>query len=190
MVIKSEVEDNEFSLFDLHFKYTSVVETTDEWVLVHKNEAGDVTDVDSEALVFQSWVKTGNKVTHKYVDTVDFIEGGEAYPVEVCTTPSGPLMGIVVYEDADIITLMDPAVINYDGTTVKFHAVFGVARRMDISKKAIITRLAPVEILLGSYPGFVIQNRMFKYQLRPVTPLAQTSELDASADADVAVSTR
>jgi hypothetical protein len=54
---------------------------------------------------------------------------------------------------------------------------------------AIRSRQAPCEVIVANYPSFVIQNRMFLYQLKPVVPFATTPDVDNAATEAVVIKT-
>lgn len=140
-----------------------------------------------------SWEKTGEAHTQCYVTQVLFQDEEDctvAKPIELISTIEGPILGIV-YEEADTtITLMDPCLIQYNNGRISFVPIFNTARTLRLERTAVRCRQAPAEVLVASYPGFVMENRMSKYQLRPTISTVHTPEVGNAAEDIVAVGVR
>lgn len=191
----SEHEKKTFEKFGLIFDIYTITESRPEWRHLYTDQDGNEIDVEDKDVVQQikdgkirpvvDWVETGELLTSTYVDFVEFRDYEKckkACRVELYVVPEGPIMGIVVPSpDKDYVRLLDPCLIVYNGTRVDYRNIFNVARHLDLHKSGIRSRQAPAEIVVAGYPGFVLQNRMFKYQLKPAITMAATPELTNEA---------
>lgn len=170
-------ETKTFEKFGMEFRYGVVTNTEPEW----ESKAGTL---NGQLVV--DWTQTGKTHTSSYVEFAmvkdqGFCAGGNV--IEVYATADGPIMGINIKDDDHEITLVDPCIVMFDGKVgnIQLMPIFNVARKLRLKKAAIRSVQAPAEVLLAAYPGFLINNRMAKYQLKPRVPFAATPELTNDA---------
>lgn len=176
--------------------------TRPEWVKVYKDPEGNaIAEDDLKALaeklngsderqrISVDWELSGKTIDCSKVEFARFSDQEECsnLPIELLATPEGPLLGIIKKRDlgnhSDAITLIDPCAVIYDGKgKINLVCIFNVADTLTFDRVAVRNTQVPNEILLGLYPGFIMQNRMMKYQLRPIIPFAQSPELGNDAD--------
>jgi hypothetical protein len=129
----------------------------------------------------QEWTRTGGTI--KVSEVTDVVLKDEGYckiarPIYLYSTADGPLLAIALKNSQESVELLDPCIIVYDGKSqLNLLPVFGVNRVLTVSRTAIRAWQAPNELLIAAYPKFLIQNRMYKYQLRPLVPFVTTPEL-------------
>jgi hypothetical protein len=155
------------------FTYNILESTYPEWEMkTQQNAAGKA---------IPEWVLSGKNITTNYV--VDARIQDDDYCdqpkyIRLYSTADGPILGIEHETYADAIRLLDPCAVLFDGkSSLNLLPIFNVGRFMYLSRSAIRVEQAPAEILLAAYPGFLIQNRMSKYQLKATTPFVTTPEL-------------
>jgi hypothetical protein len=125
------------------------------------------------------WVETDEELVTSYVQHVT-VQDDEfcvaPKPLQVYTTADGPILGVQLEVDTDAIMLLDPCVVRYDDKRggLQLVPIFNVARHLRIMKAGIRTICPPAELLVGIYPGFMIQNRQAKYTLKPNIPVTET----------------
>lgn len=188
-----------FEKFGMQFTLETVEETRPEWRRTVFNAAGEEIDVNDPADLAAKlakgerpqveWLKTGKTVTNSWVQHVLYSDDEGNPPdnhqlaVYIYSTGDGPLLGILEEERTHEYVLLDPCVIQYDGKTsnISYSPIFNVARKLRLRKEAVRAISAPAEIIVASYPGFVIQNRMFQYQLKSKHPLEIIPEVDNDA---------
>lgn len=169
-------ETKTFEKFGIEFRYGVVTDTEPEWE--PQFGPGTVQKV-------VDWVQTGKMHESSYVEFAmvkdqGFCAGGKF--LEMYSTADGPLMGINLKEDPEEITLVDPCIVMFDNSgRIQLLPIFNVARTLRLKKSAIRSVQPPAEILIGAYPGFLINNRMSKHQLKAKVPLAATPELTNDA---------
>lgn len=188
-----------FEKFGMTFTMGIVTETRDQWTRVVKDQDDNIiADPTPEVLneivkhgakLHVDWIKTDVKIAKSYVEFVRFSdnEDTEDAPVEILATPDGPILGIIKEETEHEITLLDPCVVvlNDQKGSISYMPIFNVARTLRLERSAIRSRQAPAEIIVASYPGFILQNRMYLYQLKPKAPMAVSPEMDNDADEPV-----
>lgn len=191
-----------FNKFDMTFVMLVTTEERDEWVRQYKQGDKVLSDGDLENLasadqktVHVDWVKNGEKIKCKYVHEARFKDTelcAKQREIRVLTIADGPLMGIILSDTADKYELLDPCVVVYDSKSsrISLLPIFNVARTMWLHKAAIRSESAPAETLLAAYPGFLLQNRMMKHQLRPIIPFNETEQLESDAQDAVSISTQ
>jgi hypothetical protein len=199
-----ERETKTFEKFDMFFTMGVVTEIRHQWTRQLKNRKGEVLDPsDIEALKTKleedekpqvEWIKTDALVRNSYVEWArfqDLEDCQKAKQVAIFSTADGPILGIVLDESETNVFLADPCVINYNqkSGSIQYLPIFNVARTLQLRKSAIRTRSAPAEIIIASYPGFILQNRMYQYQLRPTVAMESTPELDNVAEEAVTTET-
>jgi len=198
-----ERETKTFEKFGMTFLMGIVTETRKQWTRVVKDQddvivADPSPDVLKEMVAHGSklhvdWVQTDAKVAKSYVEFVKFTDDEDTQnaPVEIIATPDGPILGVVKEETEREIILMDPCVVTVDDQkgAISYMPIFNVARILRLERSAIRSRQAPAEIIIASYPGFILQNRMYLYQLKPKTPMAVSPEMDNDADEAVTTET-
>lgn len=182
----------EFDKFDVKFRMHITEEFRKEWVTETRDVEGNLLDLQDEDVMkaiqdgdvkpVVEWVKTDDIIEKAHISHVEVIdpslEGKGPQELRVFMAADGPIMGIVTSSlREDAYCIYDPCLVNYDGRRVSHHPIFNVARSMELHKSAVRCHMAPAEILVASYPGFMIQNRMMKYQLKPNLPMAATPEL-------------
>jgi len=191
-----EHETKVFEKFGMTFTLHVVTETRNQWTRVIKDQNDDIVKdpspdmlkkmVEHGAKLRPDWIETDAKVAKSYVEfvTVTDQEDCQNARVEIIATPDGPILGIVKEETEREITLLDPCVVtvNDQNGTISYMPIFNVARTLRLERSAIRSRQAPAEIIVASYPGFILQNRMYLYQLAAKIPMAVSPELDNEAD--------
>lgn len=192
----------EFSKFDVLFRMHIVEEFRKEWATEVRDTYGNLLDLQSEQVAkdiqegvikpIVEWVKTDNVLEKSYTSHVEVVdkalEQHGPQQLRVFLSIEGPIMGIWTSMGGDgVYTIFDPCLVQYDGKRVSHHPIFNVARSIELNKEAVRSHMAPAEILVASYPGFMIQNRMMKYQLKPLMPMAMTPEVGTEAETVVEV---
>ena len=179
--------------YDMRVEIETLIETRPEWDLVFRNAANDaISREDAQALIKEQkrvnidWEKTGKTIEFtsikrcKFYDTELCLEGR---PLSVFIVPDGPVLGIATELDKDSVTLLDPCHVVFDGKQrIHYVPIFGVERTTLLNGNAIKMSQPPSAVLVEGYLGFVIQNRMFKYALRPKVPFSETAELESESD--------
>jgi len=96
-------------------------------------------------------------------------------PLQVYMTADGPILGIQLEIDSDAIMLLDPCVVRFDDKRggLQLVPIFNVARHLRIMKAGIRSMCPPSELLIGIYPGFMLQNRQARYTLKPSIAMAE-----------------
>lgn len=92
-------------------------------------------------------------------------------------TTDGPIIATVadITDTSEWVTLIDPAHVQYSPNgQINLLPIFGVARRMEMHRSALRQRAQLSPMLAEVYLQFVMQNRQFKYELRPSKPMATT----------------
>jgi len=173
-----------------------VTETRKQWTRVIRDQEGYILDdttpgalkkvVENGGVLHPDWIETEDTVSKSYVEFVEFTDNEDcrAARVEILATADGPILGIVQDETEAEVVLLDPCVVtvNDQKGSISYMPIFNVARTLRLTKSAIRSRQAPAEIIVASYPGFVLQNRMYMYQLKPKVPLAVSPEMDNDAE--------
>lgn len=193
-----QLEKKSFDKFGFTFTYGIAIEHHKKWVKVYRDEQGmqwteenlsKITDPAQMPKVTLDWEDSGTTCATAYVEYARINDPSENLvdaPIEIWGTIEGPLMGIVDTKGAmtpDHAALIDPCVVIYDGKSkINLVPVFNVARKLTFVRDAIRTVQPPSEILLALYPGFIIQNRMAQYQLKPRVPLMVSPELSNDAE--------
>lgn len=191
-------ETKTFKKFGMKFILCVMQEKRQKWETKFRDENGnelDLEDEETKKLIQEekvkpdvSWEPVDDTIDVSYVSSVSFQDEEdctEAKRIEVLSTPDGPILGIVYLDEADYVELLDPCLIQYDGKRITYKPIFNVARSLKIYKSAIRSRQAPAEVIIASYPGFILQNRMFMYQLKPAIPFAATPPVDNEANEDI-----
>ena len=180
-----------------------VTETRDKWARVVKDQDEHIIEdpttevlnkmVEQGATLHVDWVRTDDKLAKSYVEFVHFTDTEDCQEavVELFGTPDGPILGIIMHESEQEITLADPCVVivNDQKGSISYMPIFNVARTLRLERSAIRSRQAPAEVIVASYPGFILQNRMYLYQLKPKAPMAVSPEMDNAATEAVATVT-
>lgn len=172
------------------------VETRPEWSLIFRHpETKEVISkeeaaqrVKDKVQVSIDWEVTDSDITMPVTEKAFFRD--EELPnarrcVELYSITDGPVLGIrnAAYDDGSYI-LLDPCFLQLDRQQrLKYLPIFGVERELVLAPGSVKSIVAPPEALLEGYLGFVIQNRMCKYQLRPVVPFSETAPLESASDA-------
>jgi hypothetical protein len=160
-----------FERFGMTFRFNLVSETSPAW------ESKFVT---TNGRTVVDWVETGEMHTATYTGHVTIQDAGlckEPKGIEVFSTADGPILGIVYERGLEDITLLDPCIVQFNKGRIDLLPIFNVGRKLCLSRLAIRSIQAPAEVLLAAYPGFLINNRMSKYQLKESVPMASTPEL-------------
>lgn len=190
---KREFETKTFSKFGLTFVLHIATETRPEWAQLVLDADGNQLDLDDEIVVkaidagdlkpVLNWEMTGQQLTSSYITAVQFQDKEDctkAKSIELFSTSSGPILGIVLEEEDNYLTLLDPAVVNFNNNRkITYSPIFNVGRKLKLHARAVHSRQPPAEVVAAGYPAFILQNRMFKNQLKPVLPFAAA---DAAKD--------
>lgn len=170
-----QLDTKTFTIYGMTFMYHVATTHVDEW----KQQL--VKDAEGNPTKVVGWERTGEVIkTQEVTDAVikDDDRCEVARPVYLYSTADGPILGIALKNTDDHVVLLDPCIVVYDGTgRIQLFPIFGVSRTLTVYRTAIRTQQPPAELLLAAYPNFLIQNRMFLYQLRPKVPFAVTPEL-------------
>lgn len=189
-----------FDKFDFTIQFGIVTETHRKWIRVFKDQQDKIWS-EEEILAAQEaktldnikfaaeWVPTEEQCISRYVEfatridpTMDHPKG---LPIEVWTTVESPILGTVLPADSldpEYRSLLDPCAVLYDGKSrVNLMPIFNVARVLKLRRDSVKTITPPNEILVGLYPGFVLQNRMSQYQLKPKAPFETSPVLSNTA---------
>jgi hypothetical protein len=194
----SQLETKTFEVFGWSFTLNIKHETRAAWEQRYYDTDNNEIDTSDPKWVDNlngaqprvEWVETDQQKTLSYPEQVIFRdqeECAEGKPVVLLSTPDGPILGILLHADEQAYELLDPCVVQFDskGAKLAYMPIFNVARKLRILSSGIRTQQVPAEIIIASYPGFILQNRMASYQLKANVPYAQTSELTTDADAPV-----
>ena len=130
------------------------------------------------------WEEVAGTNTCSYVHDVRFQDDEECQkgkPIGIYTVPDGPILGILIDSNGEEYTLLDPCIIQYVNDRIQLKPVFNVARKLTLKRHAVRSVQTPAEIIIACYPGFIIQNRMLRYQLKPNVPFASTPPLNTDA---------
>jgi len=197
----SQLETKEVSRYGLTISYGVKITTRPKWDRTYRDPDGTTLSQDqvntlaaelnggSETRRFSvDWEKTDAMIECSYVEwaaLTDEEDCKSALPIEVLATPEGPIMAVVrtdaVLNDDELL-LLDPCVVIFDGKAkINLLPIFNVSQTLRVSKSAIRSRQPPSEILLAMYPGFIIQNRMSRFQLKPKAAFVASPELTNSA---------
>jgi hypothetical protein len=161
------LETKSFEKYGMKFTYGVVHETIPEWKYVTKEVlSSNVPDETPRKIA--EWELSGAMTTNSYVDHV-YVQDDDLCQkpcrVELLSTAEGPMLGIILNTTDEDVVLLDPCVLQMQ-KTLNFMPIFNVGRTLVLKKSAIRAQQAPAEIILAAYPGFVIQHRMFKFQLK------------------------
>lgn len=193
-----------FEKFDTNYDLLITTEFRDEWKQVLKDKDGNIIDPNDEeqvdkyskdAEVSIAWEKTGKRVQCSYVESVLVQDPDDYYtpepkPVKLLSTPDGPVMGVIIDEDDEQYSLLDPCVVQFKNNRIQLFPIFNVARTLSLKKHAVKSEQVPDKVLIGCYPGFVVQNKMMKYQLKANVPMASSPEIDNEAKDPVSAETK
>lgn len=158
--------------FGLKFVITTVTETRRTWTETAKPVE------DGKAIV--DWARSDEETVEiDYNEKVEFFDDEHCSGnlVAVVTTADGPILGIVLKEADQVWVMLDPCIVQYNprAGTLQLMPIFNVVRRLVLSSAAIRSISVPNDLLINAYPGFIIQNRMGKYQLKMPTAAADAS---------------
>jgi len=157
-----------FHKYGMTFTYHLNEITEPEWAMVAQDNV-------------PSWTLSGDAITTSYVSSAvvqDEDQCARARPIYLYSTADGPILGIEHERSEKIITLLDPCAVLFDGQSkINLLPIFNVGRFLDLYHSAVRAVQPPSEILLAAYPGFLIQNRMARFQLKAHVPLVTTPEL-------------
>ena len=185
------------------FSMGIATETRNQWTRVIKDQDDNILPdptpevlqklIEDGGTPHVDWIETDVKIAKSYVEFVNFTdkEGTNGAPVVLFGTPDGPILGIVKEGDDTSYTLLDPCVIvvNDQKGSISYMPIFNVARTLRLEKSAIRSQQIPAEVIVANYPGFILQNRMYMYQLKPKIPFEVSPELDNDADEPVTIET-
>ena len=198
---QQKVETKTFEKFGITFTVEVMHEHRTAWRQTFTLPDGTV--LDTTAPGWEKSIPAGQQPAVDWAPTDDLVEQTytvsatakddevclEPCPVMVLSTADGPIMGICMDDDTESFSVLDPCVINFDDRngSIRLFPIFNVARRLTLAKAAVRAVSVPSELLLAAYPGFIIQNRMAKYQLRPRTAVAETGPTVTGATEPVRV---
>lgn len=177
-------ENKMFERFGMKFYLNIEVATIPEWARNVKTQ-----QVNGKDQSTQDWELTGNKLETERVIFAQMQDDDlcqQPMNVEVLSTSDGPMLALTHTQasaNSAYLDLVDPCIVQFDGKArINLMPIFGVTRTLRLAKSAIRARFPPTQLLVGIYPGFLIQNKMCKYELRANLPFAQSAELanDAS----------
>jgi hypothetical protein len=168
------MEVKQFEKYGARFEIALATEKRPEWKQVYRLPDG--TPVDTQDAAWSSkvplgtslvvdWELSGCEAVQTYVASVTVYDGEdcvEGAPLSVLSTADGPILGIVLQENAQVLTLLDPCVVSFDDVNgaIKLLPIFNVARTVQINNVCIRAVSPPSELLVTAYPGFMIKNRM------------------------------
>lgn len=122
-------------------------------------------------------------VSARLYDTETFEEGAEVW---FFGTSHGPIIGTLCPHTVprDWLKLYDPAHVQHTAQgQINLLPIFGVARTMELHVSSIKQRVPLNAIMAEVYLQFVMQNRQFKYELRPAKPMATSQPLENNEEA-------
>lgn len=97
-------------------------------------------------------------------------------------TSDGPIITTlppIEDNNSEYLTFMDPAHVQYTQQgNINLVPIFGVARTMEMHKSAVKQRVSLSPVMAEVYMQFIMQNRQFKYELRPTRPMATTPPME------------
>lgn len=169
-----QLETKTFDKYGMTFMYHIATTYPEEWV-PHMITGTEGTPVRQE------WQRTGEIL--KVAEVIDAVLKDDdrcqvARPIYLYSTADGPILAIALRNSPESIELLDPCIVVYNGKSqLDLVPIFGVSRVLTLARTALRSWQPPNELLLAAYPRFLIQNRMYKYQLRPLVPFATTPEL-------------
>jgi hypothetical protein len=193
--LSKERRNDIFEKFGTSYHLYEVVERRPEWKQMLRTADGELLDPGNrerlEALpkdteVSVSWEETDNMIECTYLERVEVKDPDPDFtstpkPLVLYSTPDGPIMGVLLETLDDEYVLLDPCVVQYRDRRIQLFPIFNVARTLRLKKSAVKSEQTPDKILVGAYPGFVIQNKMMKYQLKPNVPFIESPEVDNEA---------
>jgi hypothetical protein len=189
------LETKTFDKFDVQYCINLQHETRREWIAVTKLPDGTTVDtaktdwmknLPPNTRPYQDWIETDKDITCTYVVSARCTDDeGIWREIVICSTPDGPILGCVKTLDTDLVVLLDPCIVRFDDIkgTINLLPIFNVARELKLFKSAIRSMQAPAEPIVAIYPGFQLQNKMFKYQLKARVAVTQSEPLNNTGDA-------
>jgi len=194
----------QFTRFGMTFTMNLIEETRSKWVRVYRHPDTNIAiDISKSITELEellggkqavlTWEDTGEPHTSSHVVGVLFSDEEDcekARPVELISTLDGPILGIVFEETSDEIVLLDCCLVRFEKGQISYLPIFNVARKLRLCRTAVRTRQAPSDIIVASYPAYVLQNRMAAYQLKPAEAMAKSVELDTDAEKPVTAEVR
>lgn len=168
-----------FSKFGMDFRYGLITEQVPAW----ENKV-----VETEGRSALEWfpvegaMHESTYVAFALIKDEGHCEHGK--PIYVYSTADGPILAIELSSNDTEYELLDPCIVQFDPRNLRLNMVpiFNVARILRLCKSSVRAIQAPAELLLASYPGFIISNRMSKYQLKAATPFTTTDVEPAHKD--------
>jgi len=191
-------ETKTFDKFGATYTLHLTTDSRKQWTPVHKLPDGTLIDTTTtdwvknlpkDARPYADWIETDQTFTATYVTAAryqDPVDCPQARPIELFSTSDGlSILGVVLEQTADDIVLLDPCTVYFEDTKgiIKLLPIFNVARTLRLRLSAVRSIQAPAEAIVAIYPGFQIQNKMFKYQLKPRVAVTQTEQLTNDGDA-------
>lgn len=195
-VLSRQHDTKTLDIFDMEFRLHVVTEERPEWSRVFRhpitNEVIDTTRpldaIQAELAGHKpvlNWEKTGKTITCSYLQSVYVRDNDEcktAKPIELLSTPDGPILGIILEVTDTEYVVLDPCFVKFENDQVSYLPIFNVARTLRLMSHAVRARQAPAEVLVASYPGFIVQNRMYMYQLKPAVAFAKSETVTNAAE--------
>jgi len=203
--LNTSLDTQKFEKYGLDFTLNVKTETRPKWIQVCKDRSGRkyteeeirwLSEVVQECRrtnqpveelpqFILAWELTEEKVSCTYVVSATLQDDEDCKtpkPVELFSTPDGPILGIVEFSaEEEMYCLLDPCVVQYVNDQIKLIPIFNVARRLRLKKNAVRAIQAPAELIIACYPDFVMQNRMMEHQLRPEVPFSVSPKLTSNS---------
>lgn len=190
-------ETKTFEKFGGKYTLYLTTESRKQWVPVQKLPNGTIIDTTTtdwmknlpkDTRPYSDWIETENIFSATYVTSAQYQDDRDcpvARAIELFGTVEGPIMGITLERRDDDVLLLDPCIVHFEDTKgiLRLLPILNVARTLRLRMSAVRSIQAPAESLVAIYPGFVIQNKMFKYQLKPRVAVTQTEPLTNEGEA-------
>jgi len=154
----------------MKFEYTVIQESMPAWEpYAQEGEA-------------PTWRLTGGTRTTEYVDnaSVRWVEDPSyGRLIEVLTTADGPILAMMAEPHTEYLTFRHPAMVQYASGRLQLKPIFGAERELKLYRHAIHAVSAPSEVLLASYPYYLMQSNMGGFLQKLPAPL-HTHEEDVT----------
>jgi hypothetical protein len=195
-----QLESRRFEKYGMTFLYGVEITTRTKYDAMFRLKDGTLVskadfDVDKHkdqlpenGQLTTEWLDAGVSISTeavKWCRLQDDEHCASAKDVELFITADGQILGIILESKGDDYVLLDPCLIQYDPRTnaINYKPIFGVQRTLRLAKTAVRARMTPAEIIIGAYPGFLVQHRMYKYQLKPSAAFNKVIAADNDASA-------
>lgn len=189
-------ETRTFTKYGVMYSYGVAIEERRRWDRMIKLPGGALVaekdfdpnsyDLAPDAKLGIEWSESSEMATFeavRYCKVQDDEYCVAAKDLGMYITADGQMLGIQLESTETEYVLLDPCVITFAPKTgaIEFKPIFGVQRTLRLSKMAVRASMAPAELIISAYPGFLIQHRMYRYQLKPSVAFNAVAAADNDA---------